>query len=116
MSENRKTVYRARLKNIGISPRKMRLIADLVRGKKVELAFDHLALTNKKGARIFEKLLNSALANAKDQGTVDIDRLKIEEAMVDQGLAMRRFLPRAQGRATPIKKRMSHVKVGLIEV
>src|SRR4051812_35089523 len=100
-----KTMYKARLKNIAISPRKMRLIADLVRGKKMQTAFDHLALTNKKGARILEKVLNSALSNAKDRGTVDIDRLRVEEVMVDQGLALRRFLPRAQGRATPIKKR-----------
>lgn len=112
---DKKTEYKARLKNIGITPRKMRLVADLVRGKKVQVAFDHLALTNKKGARILEKLLNSAIANAKDRGTVDIDRLRVASIFVDQGMALRRFLPRAQGRATPVKKRMSHINVGLVE-
>jgi large subunit ribosomal protein L22 len=109
-------MYQAILRNVRISPRKLRLVADLVRGEQAQKALDILAVTNKKGARIFSKVLKSALANATDQATVDVDRLRIGEVKVDQGVALKRFIPRAQGRATPIKKRMSHVTLRLTEM
>lgn len=109
-------MYQAVLKNIRISPRKLRLVADLVRGKQVQNALDELTLTNKKGARILHKVLKSAIANATDVATVDVDRLSVSEVMVDMGPALKRFLPRAQGRATPIKKRMSHVTLRVKEI
>jgi large subunit ribosomal protein L22 len=109
-------MYQAVLKNVRISPRKMRLVADLVRGKQVQLAMDTLQLTNKKGARIMSKILKSAISNASDVATIDVDRLQIAEVTVDMGPALRRFIPRAQGRATPVKKRMSHVTLRVKEV
>jgi large subunit ribosomal protein L22 len=109
-------MYQAILKNVRISPRKLRLVADLVRGKQVQLAMDTLQLTNKKGARILSKVLKSAISNASDRATVDVDRLQIAEVTVDMGPALRRFIPRAQGRATPVKKRMSHVTLRVKEV
>ena len=110
-------MYQAVLKNVRISPRKMRLVADLVRGKQVQQALDMLHLTNKKGARILTKVVKSAVANATDTGTaVDVDRLSVAEVMVDMGPALRRFIPRAQGRATPVKKRMSHITLRLKEI
>ncbi len=109
-------MYQAILKNVRISPRKLRLVADMVRGKQVQSALDQLSLTNKKGARILHKVLKSAIANATDVATVDVDRLSIAEVMIDMGPSLKRFLPRAQGRATPIKKRMSHVTLRVKEV
>lgn len=110
-------MYTAILKNVRISPRKLRLVADLVRGKQVQTALDELTLTNKKGARILFKVLKSAIANASDsKTTVDVDRLSVSEVMVDMGPVLKRFLPRAQGRATPIKKRMSHVTLRVKEI
>jgi large subunit ribosomal protein L22 len=109
-------MYQAILKNVKISPRKLRIVADLVRGKLVQQALDELALTNRKGARIIHKVLKSAVANASDRATVDVDRLSVAEITVDMGPSMRRFMPRAQGRATPIKKRSSHVTLRVKEV
>lgn len=109
-------MYQAILKNVRISPRKLRLVADMVRGKQVQNALDELTLTNKKGARILHKVLKSAIANATDVATVDVDRLSVSEIMVDMGPCLKRFLPRAQGRATPIKKRMSHVTLRVKEI
>lgn len=109
-------MYQAVLKNVRISPRKLRLVADLVRGKKVQNALDSLVLTNKKGARILHKVLKSAIANATNTATIDVDRLSVAEIMVDMGPCLKRFLPRAQGRATEIKKRMSHVTLRVKEV
>jgi large subunit ribosomal protein L22 len=109
-------MYQAVLKNVRISPRKLRLVADLVRGKQVQTALDELALTNKKGARILHKVLKSAIANASNRATVDVDRLSVSEILVDMGPVMKRFLPRAQGRATQIKKRFAHVKLSVKEI
>jgi large subunit ribosomal protein L22 len=109
-------MYQAILKNVRITPRKMRLVADLVRGKQVQRAMDTLQLTNKKGARIMSKVLKSAISNASDKATIDVDRLQISEVTVDMGPALKRFMPRAQGRATNIKKRMSHITLRVKEV
>jgi len=87
----------------------------MVRGKKVGKALDTLRLTNKKGARILKKVIQSAMANATDRATVDVDRLVVSEIYAGDGTTLKRFMPRAQGRATPIRKRTSIITVKLTE-
>jgi len=107
---------RAVLRNVRITPRKARLIVDLVRGKPVQYALDLLKLTNKRAAPMVYKMIASAIANATDRATVDVDRLIVSEGFVNQGPSMKRWLPRAQGRATPIVKRTSHITITLKEI
>ena len=107
--------YKAILRNTRMSARKARLVVDLVRGKQVSEALDILKLTNKKAAPLLSKLIQSAMANATSTATVDIDRLYVAEAFADEGATLKRYLPRAQGRATPIRKRSSHITVKLAE-
>ena len=109
------TKYTAKLRNIRIAPRKARLVADMVRGQKVSRAIDNLKVTNRKAAPLVSKLIQSAMANATNKETVDIDRLVVAEIFVDEGATLKRFLPRAQGRATPLRKRSSHITVKLTE-
>jgi large subunit ribosomal protein L22 len=104
------------LNNVKIAPRKLRIVADLIRGKLVQQAIDELTLTNRKGARILHSVLKSAIANATSKSTVDVDRLRISELTIDMGPCLKRFVPRAQGRATPIKKKMSHVTLKVKEI
>lgn len=104
------------LKNVRITPRKMRLVVELVKGKKVQYALDLLKLTNKKAAPLVYKMIQSAIANATDKSTVDVDRLIVSEGFVNGGPSMKRWLPRAQGRATGIVKRTSHVTIKLAEI
>lgn len=99
----------AKLNNVRIAPRKMRIIANMIRGKDVTTAIHSLRFLNKAGSREFFKLLVSAVANAEDKGEDDIDNLVISRVMVDQGSTLRRWRPRAQGRATRIQKKTSHV-------
>ncbi len=106
---------KARLRFARISPRKARLVADLVRGKRSEEALNILSFTKKASARILIKLLKSAIANATQKKTIDIDRLYVKQIMVDQGPTMKRFQPRALGRATTIRKRTSHIHIVLDE-
>lgn len=106
---------KARLRFARISPRKARLVADLVRGKKSEEALNILSFTKKASAKILIKLLKSAIANATQKKTIDIDRLYVKQIMVDQGPTMKRFQPRALGRATTIRKRTSHIHIILDE-
>ena len=108
-------VFKAHLNDVRISPRKAALVADVVRGKSVGVALDKLRILDKKAAPLFYKLINSAMANATDRATVDVDRLFIKEVFVNQGVTWKRYLPRAQGRATPIRKRTSHITVKLTE-
>ncbi len=108
--------YKSYLKNLRIAPRKVRLVVDLVRGKHVQDALDILRFTNKKAAPIVAKMINSAIANVRQSATVDVDSLVVNEAFVDEGPTLKRFLPRAQGRATPIRKRSSHITVKLKEL
>ena len=107
--------YQSRLRNCRISARKARLVVDLVRGRAVQEALDILHLTNKKAAPILHKMIRAAIASAVAKETVDVDRLIVAEAFVDEGPTMKRFLPRAQGRATPLKKRTAHITVKLQE-
>ena len=106
---------RARLRFVRVAPRKARLVADLIRGKGSEEALNILTFTKKAAARILIKLLKSAVANATQKKTVDIDRLFIKKIVVDQGPTMKRFQPRALGRATMIRKRTSHITLVLDE-
>lgn len=105
----------AKARFIRISPRKARLTADLVRGKKVQQALTDLAFCKKTGGSIVTKVLKSALANADQLGNIDIDSLFVKRITVDQGPSMKRFRPRAMGRATRIRKRTSHITVILDE-
>jgi large subunit ribosomal protein L22 len=106
---------KARLRFARISPRKARLVADLVRGKRSEESLNILTFTKKAAAKIIIKLLKSAIANATQKKTIDIDRLYIKQITVDQGPTMKRFQPRALGRATMIRKRTSHINIVLDE-
>lgn len=106
---------RAKLKFARLAPRKVRLVADLVRGKGSEEALNILSFTKKSAAKTVMKLLKSAIANATQKKTIDIDRLYIKKITVDQGPTMKRFQPRALGRATLIRKRMSHITIALDE-
>lgn len=99
----------ARLSYVRIAPRKMRMIADLIRGQKVAQAINSLRFLNKSGSREFFKLLVSAVANAEDKGGVDVDDLVVRTVMVDQGPTLKRWRPRAHGRATKVLKKTSHV-------
>ncbi len=98
-----------------MAPRKARLVADLIRGKGSEEALQILSFTKKMAAKIILKLLKSALANAEQKKNVDIDRLYVKRITVDQGVTWKRYLPRALGRATPIRKRTSHITIVLDE-
>jgi large subunit ribosomal protein L22 len=106
----------ARLHHVRIAPRKLRIIANMVRGQDVTKAINSLRFMHKSGAREIFKLLVSAVANAEDQGAVDIDHLVVSRISVDQGPTLRRWRPRAMGRATRVQKKTSHVFVEVGQV
>lgn len=106
---------KAKLSYARLSPQKTRLVVDMVRGKAVQEAINILKFSPQKAAAIVSTLVNSAVANAEQKGVSDLDRLFIKEIMVDQGPVLKRFLPRAQGRATKIRKPTSHILVVLAE-
>lgn len=110
------SVSKAILRNVRVSPRKARLVVDMIRGNRVEVALDVLQNCDKKTAPIMKKLLLSAVANAGKNSGVDVDELYIKRAWVDEGRKLMRMMPRAQGRATPIRKRSSTITVVLDEV
>jgi large subunit ribosomal protein L22 len=107
------SVASATLRHVRIPPQKVRLVLDLVKGKQLEPALNAVQFHPTKGGRLVYKLLRSAMANAQEKGGVDVDQLWVTGGHVDMGKTMRRFLPRAQGRATPIRKRSSHITVQL---
>ncbi len=98
-------------KYVRISPRKAKLVVDLVRGKDANEALALLKYTPKKGAKIVEKVIKSAVANAENNFDLDKDNLYIAEIYANEGPKMKRWRPRAQGRAFPIIKRTSHIGV-----
>jgi len=104
---------RAVTKYLRIAPNKARLVADLIRGKRVGEALTVLRFTPKKAARFINKTLQSALASAENTKKMDIDSLIVKTIYVDKGPVLKRWQPRAMGRATPILKRTSHVTVVL---
>jgi large subunit ribosomal protein L22 len=99
----------ARVQFVRLSPQKARLVADQIRGLPVERAVDLLAFSDKKAARALKKLLESAIANAENNEGADIDELRVERVLVDQGPTYKRFAARARGRGTRIIKRTSHI-------
>ena len=105
---------KAILKNYRQSPRKVRLLADLVRGKKVGDALATLTFVDKRAAQPFAKLITSAVANAKEQGK-NVEKLFIKSVAVDKGTVLKRSMPRARGSASRINKRNSHISVELGE-
>ena len=106
----------AKVKFIRMSPRKMRIVADLVRGLTVEKSLAQLKFINKKAAKPIEKLIESAAANAEHNLEIKQDNLYLKTITVDDGPTLDRWMPRAHGRATPIRKRTSHVEVILSEI
>ncbi|AQL55548.1 50S ribosomal protein L22 [Abyssicoccus albus] len=106
---------KAMAKTIRIAPRKVRLVLDLIRGKDVQEAIAILKLTNKEASPVVEKVLMSAIANAEHNYDMDIDNLMIKEAFANEGPTLKRFRPRAQGRASKINKRTSHIHVTVVE-
>ena len=105
-----------RNKGVGISASKVRKVANLIRSKGAEEAISILRYCPKKEiAIVLTKLINSGLAIASESGKVDLDNLVINEIFVDEGKTLKRIQPRAQGRAFKIRKRTSHVTVGLAE-
>ncbi len=101
----------ARLRHSRIAPQKLRLLADQIRGLSVDKALNVLNFSNKKGAVIIKKVLESAIANAEHNDGADIDELTVSAIMVDQGPTLKRLRPRARGRADRIIKRTSHLSV-----
>jgi large subunit ribosomal protein L22 len=102
---------RAITKFIRVSPRKVRLVVEQIRGKGVEEALNILTFVPKRSAGIVAKTLRAAVANAENTQSVDVDRLFVKQAKVDEAGMWKRFTPRAQGRATRIRKRLSHVTI-----
>lgn len=105
---------KASLKNYSQSPRKVRLVADLIRGKDAEKARAILSFMDKKAAPDLKKLLESAIANAQEQKK-DAANLIVKDIRVDSGISLRRWRPRAFGRATPFRRRKSQVRLELAE-
>ncbi len=103
---------KASLTNYKQSPRKVRLVADMIRGKKVSVARDSLVFLAKKSSPEMIKLLNSAIANARTQG-MNPDDLIVKTITVDKGMVIKRFKPMARGRASGIHRTMSHVNIEL---
>ncbi len=101
----------ARLKGARVSPRKARLVADQVRGKRVSDALNLLGFSTKKSARIMRKVLESAIANAENNEGADVDELSVSAVFVDEGITMKRIRPRAKGRADRILKPSCHITV-----
>ncbi|GIX31538.1 MAG: 50S ribosomal protein L22 [Porticoccaceae bacterium] len=105
----------ARLRGARLSAQKARLVADLIRGKKVEEALDILTFSPKKAARVIKKVLESAIANAEHNEGADVDELRVASIYVDEGLTLKRIKPRAKGRADRICKRTCHITVKLAD-
>lgn len=106
---------KAKLRYARVGAQRARLVADLVRGKDVNEAIRELSFMPQKTAGLLKKLIESALANAEQKQVIDVDNLYIKTISVDKGPDLKRFIPRAQGRATPIRKKQSHINLILDE-
>ena len=106
---------RAMTRFLRVSPRKVRLVVDQIRGKEVEAALNILKFTPKRSATIVTKVLRTAIANAETTQSVDVDRLYVKRVTVDEGGMWKRFMPRAQGKATRIRKRLRHITIVIDE-
>ena len=109
------TRCKAHLKMLRVSPRKLNLLAQAIRGKSVRDALTYLKFSQKRSAKDVYKLVRSAQANAENNHAMDVDNLYVDEAYVGKNLVMRRFNPRAKGRAAPIQKPFSQISVVLTE-
>ncbi len=107
---------KAKLRYLRMSPRKVRYVVDQVRGKKVDEAIEILRLGKRVACKPVKKLIDSAVANAMETGKIDIDNLIVEKIFVDEGPVLKRYRPRAMGRATLIRKKTSHITVVLKEI
>ncbi len=107
---------KAHAKFVRISPRKVRLVTGLVKGMTVPHALVQLKMTTKRSAPVVKKLIESAMANARHNFKVDPEALVISEALVNQGPTMKRWRPRAMGRAAKIRKRTSHISITLSDM
>jgi len=105
----------ASLKGARLSAQKARLVADQIRGKQVGEALDVLNFSNKKGAHLVRKLLESAIANAEHNEGADVDELTVSAIFVDEGMTMKRIKPRAKGRADRIFKRSCHITLAVAD-
>ena len=103
----------AKLTMARLSPRKTRLVVDMIRGRVIQDALTILKFSPQPSAKLISKLLNSAVANAEQKGVSDVDRLFVKSAFVDGGAVLKRFTPRAMGRASKIRKPTSHITVVL---
>ena len=115
MQKNNNLTVKAINKNVRSSPRKISLILDHIRGMKAELALRELEFTRKKVANDVSKTVKSAVSNAENNNQFDIDNLFVKEAFVGKSLVMKRYRPRAKGRASPIKKPFSRITIILEE-
>jgi large subunit ribosomal protein L22 len=103
------------LRNAPLSAQKARLVGDQIRGLPVEKALNTLKFSSKKGAAVFKKILESAIANAEHNESADIDELRVSTIYVNEGVTMKRFKARAKGRANHILKRTCHITVKVAE-
>ena len=107
---------KAKLSYLRQGPRKVRLVVDVIRGRKVTTALHNLSLLNKRAALPILKLLQSAIANAKHNFSLSAENLRVAKITVDGGPVLKRWMPKAHGRATPIRERTSHIQLVLTEV
>jgi large subunit ribosomal protein L22 len=107
---------KVKLKFIRMSSKKLRLVANLIRGAQVDIALNQLRFANKKAAEPIAKLLKSAIASAKNDFELDEHNLLVKEIRVDEGGMLKRWTPKAHGSATPIRRRLSHVNITLDEL
>lgn len=105
----------AKLTFARLSPRKTRLVVDMVRGKGIQQALNILQFSPQPSAKLLSKLLKSAVANAEQKGASDVDRLYVKTIFVNGGAVLKRFIPRAMGRASKIRKPTSHITVILAD-
>ena len=103
------------LKGARLSAQKARLVADQIRGKKVEEALELLSFSTKKGAVLIKKVLDSAIANAEHNQGLDVDELKVATIFIDEGVSLKLIMPRAKGRADRITKRSCHITIKVSE-
>ena len=113
--EKNNSIVKAINKNVRTSPRKLSLVLNFIKGKKVDVALRDLEFSRKRIAKDVSKTVKSAISNAENNNQFDIDNLVIKEAYVGKSLVMKRFRPRAKGRASPIKKPFSRITVILEE-
>ena len=106
----------AQLKGARVSAQKARLVVDQIRGLKVEPALNLLKFSKKDAAHLVKKVLESAIANAEDRESLNVDDLKISTAYVDEGVTLKRIKPRAKGRADRISKRSCHITLKVSEI